>query len=181
MGYAVELYFDGETEDRVTRLWDTFAERGITSLLPSIGSRPHISLAVFDKIDPEQLTDVLIDIAHETPAFEVDLAAVGSFPGQEGVLFLVPTVSTELIRLHEYFHNRLHSMGIECNPYYRPGNWVPHCTVASDLPDSLIEAGFDIARKSAVFGRAQVNSVGLVSFRPVREISNHPFRGLDAV
>ena len=86
MGYVVELYFDREAEERVTRLWDTFAQRGITSFLPSIGSRPHISLAVFDEIDPDPLTNLLGDIARETAAFEVELAAVGSFPGTEGVL-----------------------------------------------------------------------------------------------
>lgn len=139
MGYAVELYFDRGTEERITRLWDTYREQNVTSLLPDLGFRPHISLAVFRDVEPALLTDVLVDIARNTLPLEVGLAAVASFPGAEGVLFLVPTVSKELIELHEYFHERISKLGLKANPYYLPGRWVPHCTIASDLSSSLDE------------------------------------------
>lgn len=139
MAYSVELYFDPETEKRIKRLWDVLSERGIPALDSSIYSRPHISLAVFRDVEPALLTDVLVDIARNTLPLEVGLAAVASFPGAEGVLFLVPTVSKELIELHEYFHERISKLGLKANPYYLPGRWVPHCTIASDLSSSLDE------------------------------------------
>ena len=48
----------------------------------------------------------------------------------------------------------IQQIGIESNPYYRPGHWVPHCTIASDLSDSAIQTALDIARRGAVFGRS---------------------------
>ena len=35
------------------------------------------------------------------------------------------------MRLHENVHSALGAM--ETWPYYRPGNWMPHCTLAMDV------------------------------------------------
>lgn len=40
-----------------------------------------------------------------------------------------------------------------------------------------MKAAFDIARDSAVFGRAQLTSVGLVNFRPVRQLVEYRLSG----
>jgi len=141
VGYAVELYFDRDTEERIGRLWDVYKERDFTSLLPAIGSRPHISLAVFTDVILETLNDVVVEVAQSAAPLELGLAAVAGFPGNEGVLFLAPTVSRELVTLHEALHHRLQESGLRANPYYLPGRWVPHCTIASDLPSHPMNRG----------------------------------------
>ena len=49
-GYAAELYFDAEGEERVRCLWEGLAEMGLRSALLEMDSRPHMSLAIFDEI-----------------------------------------------------------------------------------------------------------------------------------
>lgn len=177
MGYVVELYFDRDAEERILRLWDVYTECNITSLLPSIGSRPHISLAVFNDVAPDILTEVVAAFAQQTGPLEAGLAAVASFPGPEGVLFLVPTVSRKLVELHEHFHRRLEAAGLQAHPYYRPGRWVPHCTIASDLTGDEMKTAFELARESQVFGSAKLISIGIVRFRPVVHLASYPLSG----
>lgn len=57
------------------------------------------------------------------------------------------------------------------------GPRVPHCTMADDLEASALKEAFDVARESAVFGPARLVSVGVVSFRPVRQLSEYPLAG----
>lgn len=178
MAYSVELYFDPETEKRIKRLWAVLSERGIPALDSSIYSRPHISLAVFDEVAPEQLADVLFDIARNTPPIEVGLSSVASFPGRGGVLFLAPTASKELLRLHDELHIRLRTADLKSDSYYLPGQWVPHCTIATNLTNPVLKAAFEVARQSDVFGQGRLTSIGLVRFPPVQERAVYPLQGV---
>ena len=51
MVHSVELVFDPDTEAAVRRIWDGLREAGIPSQAPA--SRPHATLTVAERIDPE--------------------------------------------------------------------------------------------------------------------------------
>lgn len=179
MGYAVELFFDPGTEARLRDLWSTLSAQGISSMLPDLGSRPHISLAVFDRLEPTVLRGELSDFARETKPIRVGLAAVGTFPTAEGVVFVAPTVTHELLDAHWKFSERLNRLGLRSQAYYRPGSWFPHCTVATDVLETELSQVLEVSRQSTVFGAAELSAVGLVSFRPVREIYAFDLEGAE--
>ncbi len=170
MGYAIELYFDRETEKRVSQLWDELAAQDVSAVLPSIGSRPHISLAVLNDVVPSALENVLRQTALAGEPIELNLAAVGTFPTAEGVVFLAPSMADGLIELYREVYRNIQELGLPVNPYYRPGRWVPHCTVASDVSRPLLYRATEITLESGVFGPAQLRSIGLIEFRPVHEL-----------
>jgi 2'-5' RNA ligase len=177
VGYAVEMYLDAEAERRVKHLWHTHMDEGVGSVLVDIGSRPHISLTVLEDAHPDELHELrgqLECLARELPPIDLSLAAVGTYPTAEGVVFLVPSVSAQLVRAHQVVHQRLSAIGMSSSLYYQPGFWIPHCTVATDLKPDMLPLAMEICRKSSVFGRARISSIGLVSFRPVRELYTFP-------
>jgi 2'-5' RNA ligase len=176
MGFAVEMHFDRQAEARIRALWDELARQGIRSSLPTIGSRPHISLAVFDRLDPSRVGPELERMAGRTASVPLTLCAVGSFPTQEGVVFLAPVVTQDLLELHRRVHCRIDEMGLRPLEHYRPGRWVPHCTVAIDLPREQVPLALDICRGSRAFGPALLAEIGLVQYRPVRPICSFPLR-----
>ena len=51
MVHSVELVFDQDTEAAVRHIWDGLRETGIPSQAPV--SRPHTTLIVAERIDPE--------------------------------------------------------------------------------------------------------------------------------
>ncbi|WP_425568669.1 2'-5' RNA ligase family protein [Nonomuraea antimicrobica] len=63
----------------------------------------------------------------------VDLYVLGTFPRNEGTLFLTATVTADLLACHARVHTALADEAVEHWSHYLPGNWVPHCTLALGL------------------------------------------------
>ena len=171
MGYAVELFYDHESESAVREIWDGLGAALGKPSLSELGGRPHVSLAVYgDGLDTTGFQESLHEFANSIDPFDFCLSSVGSFPGQEGVVFLAPVVSLQMLDVHARFHkvfSRNDELGMA---YYLPGNWVPHCTVAIDLSAAEAKEAVAYCRESfqPITGRFQ--QIGLVEFRPVKEL-----------
>jgi hypothetical protein len=97
--------------------------------------RPHVSLLVADHIDPEPV----LQATGRLPAREVPmrLESVGVFPG--GVLFLACAPSRELLEEQDRVHEAARPFVLAKWPYYEPGRWMPHLTVAYDVGPEQLE------------------------------------------
>lgn len=166
MGCAVELYFDPHSEKRILGVSQALTEQGI-----GLRARPHLSLAVFRRVRVEKTLSYLEAFARAQEPFELELASVGTFPGEEGVVFLAPVVTRDLLSIHERFHAGWNPQWGKVTLYYRPGVWVPHCTVGLELPPEQVGEALGVARGSQVFGKVRVRSLGLVEFRPVHQVA----------
>ncbi|MBN1312129.1 MAG: 2'-5' RNA ligase family protein [Anaerolineae bacterium] len=176
MAYAVELNLSADSAGRVIRLWERLADASINSVMLDMGGRPHISLAVFEELAPPLLEEDLSRFAKMTGPFSVALWSAGVFPDTKGVVFLAPAVTQELLEIHRRFYAFLEVSGLECQEYYRPGRWVPHCTVATEVLPDRVGAAIELCVQSEVFGPVMLDEVSLVEFRPVREIYAFPLR-----
>jgi 2'-5' RNA ligase len=131
--FAVVLYFDDLTEQRVRRAWDALDQFGI----PSAGStyeegyRPHITLAMLDTPYPEQAAARLRMPLSSVSGLPVSMTALGFFLTNKAPAYLAVAPTTALLKLHEKVHAALG--GMDTWSYYRPGNWMPHCTLAMDV------------------------------------------------
>ena len=177
MGYAVELNLSRDSAARVVRVWESLAREAINSVMLDVGAQPHISLAVLEDLDPEALRADLSRFAEVTRPLSLDLASAGTFPTAEGVVFLAPVVTQELLEVHRRFHRLLSDRGLDCGEYYWPGKWVPHCTVAIDMVPDKISAALEMCVQSEAFGAVELDEVSLIEFRPVREIYAFPLSG----
>ena len=50
-GFAVELYFDFEMENTIRGFREKIYAAGVDPVSGKMGDRPHVSLAVFNKVD----------------------------------------------------------------------------------------------------------------------------------
>lgn len=130
---AIEVYFDGAAQARLRRLWDAFEQAGIPSLREHTHRlhRPHLSFAVAHRFDATQVADAVSGLL-PPDGIEVEFSSVGQFPGR--VLWLGPVPHAGLLARHDAVHRRLTAAGIEVDAVYRPGAWVPHCTVSQQVP-----------------------------------------------
>ncbi len=171
MGFAAELNFDPESDAAVRELWRRLADAGISSFMLDVDAEPHISLTVFDETCGDfSLTiarQVVNDFASTCPPFEFKLSAVGCFPTNEGVVYLAPIVTPELLNAHAGFHRRLAEAGLRSHAYYRPGNWIPHCSVAAQLAAHSVGDAVELCRSMDLFNPGRFESVALVEYRPV--------------
>ena len=175
MGYAVELYFDSQTEKRVWDLRHTLIKQGISSTTSRLGDRPHVSLAVFPNVNCDDLVSVTKGYANVIKSFDFQFSAIGSFSTNENVLFLSPVLTNQLLNYHESFHHRLADAKLTPSSYYIPGNWTPHCTVEMNIPDEQFPKAFEICEKNFIPFAGQFREIGIIEFRPIKRLANWSF------
>jgi 2'-5' RNA ligase len=168
MHFVVELFLDESADRAVRAIWRSLASAGVSSTIDEIGSHPHVSLAMCRELDAARFQPVLERFAAETPPLEVVLASVGVFPTEEGAVFLAPVVSRRLLDLHEGLHGHLSAFGGQSEPYYRPGNWVPHCTVAFGVADDLIPRAVQVCKGAGLPLSGRLVRAALVQYLPAR-------------
>jgi 2'-5' RNA ligase superfamily protein len=134
---ALECYLDRESTRRIRALWDALEAAGIPSLRDLTHRRhvPHVSLAVADQLDPAAVASALAGLPAAVP-LRLEFSYAGQFVGR--VLWLGPAPGSELLAHHATVHSRLVAAGIETDDLYRPGRWVPHCTMSMRVPRPMI-------------------------------------------
>ncbi|MED1555877.1 2'-5' RNA ligase family protein [Bacillus paramycoides] len=129
--YAIIATFDSVFTNKITALQNELANLIGTNQLA--GVEPHITIADYNELD----VNLYIEKLKEFVAIQENMAAVtfpsvGTFP-TNGTIFLAPTITDELLRLHHSYHNYFKTFHDNLNSYYVPGKWVPHCTIANEL------------------------------------------------
>lgn len=179
MGFAVELHIDEANATPIVALSDAiYAQCGGASLT-GMGGHPHISLTVFAQLaDPAPVAVLLAEFAAEISPIPVTFSAIGVFSGTQGVVYLAPVVTAELLAYHRRFHERLAAQAIPSNAYYLPGNWIPHCTVGFELPADKIGQAVTLCQQANIFRAVTLTTIRLIEFRPVRPIFTYHLQGV---
>ena len=142
-----------------------------------LGRQPHISLTSFESREPLLLCREVDSLAERFSAFPMRLGSVEYFATAEGVIYLAPDPCTELNGIHAYFHERLTAHGTTSHPYYQPGQWIPHCTVATDVPEGLRKAVMESPHMAASLGEVRVETIHIVAHRPFKDLYHAVFTG----
>lgn len=175
MSYAILLYFDTDTENTLQGLIEALANQdGIGETLPP-GFRPHITLAGFEPPLPTRLMPALEDIARSRNPLSIHLMAAGVFPGDQGVVYLAPGANSHLLELHHELFHLLQEFDVITNPNFKPGIWVPHCSVAYNLDLEQACQAIHVCLSAPVFNAGKLVSIGITEFVPIKELCIYPF------
>jgi hypothetical protein len=159
---AVCLLFDRRSERAVRALWDRLEEHGITSLRSHTHGRhvPHVSYAVLRSWDQVAVTDALAAVDGGRPV-ELSFDGIGLF--RRGRTWLVAGVTADFVARQQRVVEAVIATGAELHKHYRPGVWLPHCSLApratlAQLP-TVAAAVFDVLPLQGRLDRAAlVNS-----------------------
>ncbi|MBD7969245.1 2'-5' RNA ligase family protein [Paenibacillus gallinarum] len=161
--YAVELFFEEEFEKYVKNIWKGLKDQNISSNMYDISYlKPHITMAVYSDIPSiESICRRLSTYFDSVIELELKFDVLASFP-TTGTLFIDPTVTEDLLKMHKKYHAEFSDLFEFSNPYYIPNNWVPHCTLAIRLsPEQILDA-MKYCYKDFVPLRSKVIEVGIV-------------------
>ncbi|MCA8916919.1 MAG: 2'-5' RNA ligase family protein [Planctomycetes bacterium] len=166
MPFALELFFDPRCETRLRRLLSGLrqAQLGGTVLIEDVKARFHITLAICDDVNEEKMCEVLAEIAEETPSLPVILSSLGLFPSAETVMFLAPVVDQELLDVHRVVTERVAEFSDTPWKLYRPGRWVPHCSLALRLPRDGVQKALDLLMESTFPITGELIDIGVSEF-----------------
>lgn len=129
MALAVCLLFDPRTDDAVRSLWRRLEDVGVSTLLSHTHGRhvPHLSYAVLRTFDIDKVMDAADLLPDEGP-MTLHFDGLGLFRRSRS--WLVPAVTSDIAGRQERVVQAVESTGADLHKHYRPGVWVPHCTVA---------------------------------------------------
>lgn len=172
MKYAVELYFDRETEEKIMALARKIADAGISTKFLDWKSRPHLTLGCFNDVDEEKCIrkiQTFTEIHSVIPAY---IGSVGMF-NDTRTIFLSPIMNREMYRLQNELYDQLEEFDTKGQEWYCPERWVPHCTVAltgEDYDEAFYEAS-DLVLHEFEKMSGNFTEIGLVKITfPVEEI-----------
>lgn len=126
------MWPDTAASTNVHQIWDDLAARGLPSLATLTHRRhePHCSLVVAEDLPVEE-TLAAIGAVPSRP-LPLRIESVGVFPTM-GTLFLAPVVTAELLAEQRRVHSAVAPHADQPWPYFEPGAWTPHITLAWSL------------------------------------------------
>ncbi len=159
--YALVLQLDPDSEREIDSLRNRLASMGLGSPMHAGAAPPHLSLGVCRELDVERLTRYLSMNGRVRPSLELDFSGIGIFPTADGVVYLAPVVTGELVAFHREIYPIFLNAATEPLAYYTPGRWVPHCTIGHGLTTGELSAVVAECHRSAtrIVGRATRLSV----------------------
>jgi 2'-5' RNA ligase len=151
MVHSVELVFDPDTEAAIRHIWDGLREVGIPSQAPA--SRPHATLTVAERIDPE-VDEVLRPVAARLP-IPCRIGAPLVFGRSQVILTRLVVPTAQLLALHDDVY-RLCLPHVAPEPMANsiPGQWTAHVTMARRVHGNQLGRALRVAgRPSEIKGR----------------------------
>lgn len=150
MAITVEMRLGPEVEAAVIQVWEALARSGMNRSMLDSGARPHVTLAISDRVDLAALEGATMAFAASLLPVRLTLSSVGLFATAEGVMFFGVTVTHSLLEAHAEFSRIFAAHARQPYAYYRPGTWVPHCTLAAGLAEEQVGDAVAIARRQAL-------------------------------
>jgi 2'-5' RNA ligase len=141
MPFALTLKSLNPTAAAIASLWDRLSAFEDFPSMRAQDYPPHITFAIYESpAASEQLAIATVaKIADGRAAIELSFDRIRTFDGPPLVLWADPEPKTALREIHDQIHAAI-DPGL-CHPHYRPGSWVPHCTLAIPThPDRKTDA-----------------------------------------
>lgn len=172
MQYAIELYFDKETEQKLFHLSNRVAEENLSTKFLEWKTRPHLTLACFNDVDEPICIEQLKSFAQEHKPLPAYVGSVGMFTDTR-TIFVSPIMNDSMYQFQRELYKCLQGFDTKGWEWYCPNRWVPHCTLAltkEDDEDNFYKAS-DLILHEFKKMSGEFVSIGLVKISfPVEEI-----------
>lgn len=142
MPKAVSLAAYNSTGEQIERLWREVAKLEDAPSMEQLNYVPHITLGIWQTIEPEYLERALNAVFADSRAVPVEFDRIRYFESDPLVLWASPIRSEALSRIHREIHEHLNSSA--CHEHYQVGNWVPHCTLGTRVKRSMRDAALTL-------------------------------------
>lgn len=152
--------FDEGTNKTLADIYDKLVQAGLIGEQTK-GMPYHFTLGSFDLECEAQILKRVQTVSANTKAFDIGLSHIGLFGLK--VLFLTPSMSTQLLNLYKDLVPGAVIDG--CH------NWVAHTTILLDTPDN-IQTAIPIVAQSFTPFIAKIQSIGVYEFFPKKFIAN---------
>ena len=134
----------------------------------ALGYAPHFTFAIYDADDIDETTrkNALDQAVQGQTELRVVFDRIGVFAGSPLVLWADPGAHNSLREMHNAIHDVIDPT--LCRPHYRPGFWVPHCTLGMNIRQDRRAEAEAFAQSFRGPIEAVFDVVDCVTFPPLR-------------
>lgn len=172
MQYAIELYYDKETEKKLYNMAQKIADEKISTKFLEWKTRPHLTLACFNDVDEACCIEKIKAFAANHKIMPAYIGSVGMFNDTK-TIFVSPVMNSGMYQFQRELHGNLKEFDTNGWEWYCPDRWVPHCTIAltgDDENEAFFRASDLVLREFKKISGEFVE-IGLVKITfPVEEI-----------
>ncbi|NTH43014.1 2'-5' RNA ligase family protein [Agrobacterium rhizogenes] len=164
MPYGISLKSCNATAGEILKLWDEASAFESNSSMQELGYPPHLTLAVFEQW-PKDVSAIMAEVFSAQETLLIAFDAVKYFDNETMVLWAKPRLNHDLSSLHSRLHG--HFDPLSSHEHYRVGRWVPHCSLATKVPQSAKPAAIGWAESRVVNFTVEFDLADFVQFPPV--------------
>jgi len=172
MPYAISIRSEHESSVAIRSLWSVFAQLESAPSMESMVYPPHITLAIYDDIPSPALFDSLQAALEKMNKCTIHFNALSYFeqPGKI-IVWAAPCLPNEIANAHTRIHNQIDRA--LCREHYRPGIWVPHCSLATDININRKEEALLLIEQYNDSFDVVFDTIDCVAFLPVKVLKEH--------
>ena len=174
MPFALSVKSVNPTAEAIMSLWDQVSVFEDSPSMRALNYPPHITFAIYDA--PEVTRAIAIAVVNGVSfgrtTIEITFDRIRTFDGPRLILWAAPERKQVLFDMHRRIHTAINPKF--CRPHYRPGNWVPHCTLATRI---VAERNADAVAFAAAFRggiRVAFDVVDCVAMEPLKVVAEAP-------
>ncbi len=164
MPYGVTMFADHDTEQVIWDIWYRLKEYGITTFMLDNKVRPHITMAIYDKIDTDQFLEEFMGFVKVSSPVPLILSSVGTFLKSTGTVIVEPALTPQLMSMYSDFHECFNAYTPALEPFSRPGKWMPHFTLSSHLDRDQVIRTIETALTVDFPEKSMIREIGFGEF-----------------
>lgn len=164
MPYGISIKSGDVTAANIVRMWDEASIFEPTGSMRELNYPPHLTLAVFPEY-PREVGTIITEVFSSQNSLRVTFEAVKYFDNDLLVVWAKPCFNEALLNLHATLHSHIDPLA--CHEQYRVGRWVPHCSLATKVPQSAKSAAIKWAESKTLDFSVIFDLVDFVEFPPV--------------
>lgn len=165
MACAITLAADNPTQAPILALWDVVAALEETGSMRAQGYVPHITLAVLPDLAASDVWPMVCHVPAGAEPLRLRFNAICAFDASPLVLWAAPEATAALDSWHAKVHAELSPSA--CHAHYRPGAWVPHCTLGTEILEGRRQRALDLTTRAIEPFHVVFDRFECVSFPPV--------------
>jgi 2'-5' RNA ligase len=145
--------------------------------MEALNYAPHITLAIYDDIGIPKLVDVFDSAVEDLDRMTVRFDRLDYFEAPHAIiLWAAPVLPKKVYSVYDHIHSKIDTN--LCRPHYRPGVWVPHCSLALSVDLAKKEEAIAMARQSIESIEVIFDVADCVSFLPVEVLHEKALRSV---
>jgi 2'-5' RNA ligase len=180
MAYAISIRSDDRSSIGIRALWKTCSQLELSPSMEALNYAPHITFAVYDDISIGRLSDAVDSAFDGVDPMTVRFGKLDYFETPRAIiLWAAPMLPSGAWTIHERIHSKIEAD--ICRLHYRPGSWVPHCSVALTVAVDRKEEVLALVEQSIKPVDVIFDVADCVSFLPVQVLHEKALRVVPTV